>query len=336
MFIPKQRLRRPLQPQVAWRKAETMAVLTLPGITTRDLLTGSELSAVQLRGLLQLAAEVKAHPERFRGALGGRFLALLFEKPSLRTRVTFEVGMQSLGGSSVFMDHSTSRLGERENIRDMARNLERWVHVIAARTYAQSTIEELATHAAIPVINGLSDRFHPCQALADFLTLEEHFGNLRGLKLTYVGDGNNVCHSLLLAGSRLGVHLRIATPAGYRPDPAIVSEARQAARETRGRIELLTDPAEAVTGAQAVYTDAWASMGQEQEAAERAAIFASYQVNDELMAHAAPDAVFLHCLPAHRGLEVTEGLLESPRSLVYDQAENRLHAQKALLLTLLA
>jgi ornithine carbamoyltransferase len=313
-----------------------MAVLTLPSITTRDLVTGSELSAGQLRGLLQLATEVKAHPERFRGALSRRFLALLFEKPSLRTRVSFEIGMQSLGGGSIFLDYSASRLGERENVRDVARNLERWVHVIAARTYAQSTIEELAANAAIPVINGLSDRYHPCQILADFFTLEERFGSLRGLKLTYVGDGNNVCHSLLLAGARLGIHLRVATPAGYRPDPAIVTEARHAARETRARIELLTDPVEAVSGAQAVYTDAWASMGQEHEAAERAKIFASYQVNEELLAHAVPEVVFLHCLPAHRGEEVTEAVLESPRSLVYDQAENRLHAQKALLLTLLA
>ena len=313
-----------------------MAVASVATATPRDLVTGGELTAEQLHSLLQLAAEVKAHPERFRGALSRKFLALLFEKPSLRTRVSFEIGMQSLGGGSVFLDYSAARLSERETVKDVARNLERWVNVIAARTYSQSTIEELAANAAIPVINGLSDRYHPCQILADFQTLEERFGNLRVFKLAFVGDGNNVCHSLLLAGARLGINLKIATPSGYRPDPAIVAEARLATKETRGRIELLTDPAEAVAGAQAVYTDVWASMGQEQEAAEREKVFLGYQVNDELMAHALPDAVFMHCLPAHRGLEVTESVLESRRSLVYDQAENRMHAQKALLLTLLA
>jgi len=313
-----------------------MAVASVATTTPRDLVTGGELTAGQLQSLLQLAAEVKAHPERFRGALSRKFLALLFEKPSLRTRVSFEIGMQSLGGGSVFLDYSAARLSERETVKDVARNLERWVNVIAARTYSQSTIEELAANAAIPVINGLSDRYHPCQILADFQTLQERFGNLRGFKLAFVGDGNNVCHSLLLAGARLGVNLKIATPSHYRPDPAIVAEARLAAKETRGRIELLTDPAEAVASAQAVYTDVWASMGQEQEAAEREKMFAGYQVNDELMAHALPDAVFMHCLPAHRGMEVTESVLESPRSMVYDQAENRMHAQKALLLLLLA
>ena len=318
------------------RKADTMAVLPAPVVTTRDLVTGTELSATQLHELLQLSGEVKAHPDRFRSALSRKFLALLFEKPSLRTRVSFEIGMQSLGGGSVFLDFSAARLGERENVRDVSRNLERWVHVIAARTFAQSTVEELAANASIPVINGLSDRYHPCQILADYFTLEERFGNLRGFKLAFVGDGNNVCHSLMLAGARLGVHIRVATPSGYRPDPAIVAEARQSARENKAKIELLTDPVEAVAGAQAVYTDAWTSMGQEQEAAERAKVFPPYQVNDALLAHALPDAVFMHCLPAHRGEEVTENVLESPRSLVYDQAENRMHAQKALLLTLLA
>jgi len=313
-----------------------MAVASVATTTPRDLVTGGELTAGQLHSLLQLAAEVKAHPERFRGALSRKFLALLFEKPSLRTRVSFEIGMQSLGGGSVFLDYSAARLSERETVKDVARNLERWVNVIAARTYSQTTIEELAANAAIPVINGLSDRYHPCQILADFQTLEERFGNLRGFKLAFVGDGNNVCHSLLLAGARLGVNLKIATPAGYRPDPAIVAEARLAAKETKGRIELLTDPAEAVAAAQAVYTDVWASMGQEQEAAERERVFLGYQVNEALMAQALPDAVFMHCLPAHRGLEVTEAVLESRQSLVYDQAENRMHAQKALLLTLLA
>ena len=312
-----------------------MALLSAPLTLTRDLLTGTELSTAQIRAIFQLSAEVKAHPVRFRGALAGRFLALIFEKPSLRTRTTFEIGMQSLGGGTVFLDHTATRLDAREALCDVARNLERWVHGMVVRTFEQAVVDELAQHAAIPVINGLTDRYHPCQALTDFFTLEEHFGGLRGLKLAYVGDGNNVCHSLLLTGARLGAHIRVATPAGYAPDPAIVAEARQAARENRGRIEILSSPEDAVAGVQAVYTDAWASMGQEDEAAERQNIFCAYQVNDALLDLAAPNAVFLHCLPAHRGAEVSSALLDSPRSIVYDQAENRLHVQKALLLTLL-
>lgn len=312
-----------------------MSTLLAPVTLTRDLLTGTECSPAQVRELFHLAADIKARPERYRGALAGRFLALIFEKPSLRTRVTFEVGIASLGGGAVFLDHQGTRLGERESIPDVARNLERWVHGIVARTFRQAAIEELAAHASIPVINALSDRFHPCQALADFFTLEEHFKSLKGLKLAYVGDGNNVCHSLLVAGARVGAHLRVATPEGYEPDAAVVAEARRAARETRAKIEILHDPAEAVAGAQAVYTDVWASMGQEAEAALREKIFAPYQVNEALFALAAPEAVFLHCLPAHRGSEVTAAVMDSPRSLVYQQAENRLHVQKAILLTLL-
>jgi ornithine carbamoyltransferase len=301
----------------------------------RDLLTGAEWDPTGIRELYHLAADIKARPDRYRGALGGRFLALIFEKPSLRTRVTFEVGIASLGGSSVFLDHTASRLGQRESIRDVARNLERWVQGIVARTFEQTALEELAAHTRIPVINALTDRFHPCQALADFFTLEERFGGLRGLKLAYVGDGNNVCHSLLLAGARVGACVRVATPEGYEPDPTIVAEARRAARETRGKIEILRAPQEAVAGAHAIYTDVWASMGQEAEAAAREVIFAPYRVDEALLALAAPEAVFLHCLPAHRGSEVTDAVMDSPQSLVFDQAENRLHVQKAILLSLL-
>jgi ornithine carbamoyltransferase len=299
------------------------------------LLTGAEWGPAQVRDLYHLAADIKAQPDQYRGALSGRFLALIFEKPSLRTRVTFEVGFQSLGGSVVFMDQSATRLGERESIPDVARSLSRWVQGIVARVFEHKTLDELAAYASIPVINALSDRFHPCQAISDFFTLEEHFGSLRGLKLAYVGDGNNVCHSLLLAGARVGAHLRIATPAGYAPDPQIVADARRTARETRGKIELLRSPQEAVAAVQAVYTDVWASMGQELETEERTAKFAAYQVNDELMSLAAPDAVFLHCLPAHRGAEVTDAVMDGPRSIVFDQAENRLHVQKAILVKLL-
>ena len=304
-------------------------------LAARDLLTGSEWTSARIRELYHLAADIKARPERYRGALSGRFLALIFEKPSLRTRVTFEVGISSMGGAAVFLDHTQSRLGERESVPDVAKNLDRWVHAIVARVFEQRVLGDLADNASIPVINALSDRFHPCQALADFFTLEEHFGSLRGLKLAYVGDGNNVCHSLLTIGARVGAHLRVATPAGHEPDPAIVAEARRFARETRGKIEILRSPDDAVAGAQAVYTDVWASMGQEDEAAAREAVFAPYQVNESLFAQADSRAVFMHCLPAHRGSEVTEGVLDSPQSIVFDQAENRLHVQKAILLTLL-
>lgn len=307
------------------------ATLTLPN----DLLTGSEWNGAQIRELFQLAADVKAHPDRYRTALSGRSFALIFEKPSLRTRVTFEVGIASLGGSSVFLDHTVTHLGERESVPDVAKCLERWVQGIVARVFEQRTLDELAVNARVPVVNALSERFHPCQALADFFTLEEHFGNLRGLKFAYIGDGNNMCHSLLLAAARVGAHMKVATPAGYEPDSAIVAEAKRAARETRAKIETVRSPEEAVEGAHAIYTDVWASMGQEQEAAEREAAFVGYQVNEELLAHAARDAVFLHCLPAHRGLEVSTGVIDSARSIVFDQAENRLHLQKAILLTLM-
>jgi ornithine carbamoyltransferase len=310
------------------------AVATTLTLAT-DLLTGMELDAGRVRELLHLAADVKARPDRYRGALAGRYIALIFEKPSLRTRVTFEVGIASLGGSAVFLDHTVMRLGQRESIPDVAKSLERWVHGIVARTFTQEAIDGLAANARVPVINALSDRFHPCQALTDFFTLEERFGNLRGLKFAYVGDGNNTCHSLLTIGARLGVHVRVATPAGYEPDAAVVSEAKRIARETRGRIEILRSSEEAVAGAQAIYTDVWAGMGQEEEAAAREKAFAQYQVNEALFSLAAPDAVFLHCLPAHRGLEVTPDVIDSPRAIVFDQAENRLHVQKAILLTLL-
>jgi ornithine carbamoyltransferase len=303
--------------------------------TGRDLLTGAEWSPSAIRRLYHLASDVKAVPERYRAALGGRSVAMIFEKPSLRTRVTFEVGIHNLGGIAIFLDQGQSRLGEREPIKDVARNLECWVQAIVARTFDHAALEELAEHAGIPVINALTDRFHPCQALSDFFTLEERFGPLRGLEMAYVGDGNNMCHSLLVAGARLGLHLRVATPAGYQPDPEIVAEARRAAHETRGRIDLVTEPAEAVRGAQAVYTDTWVSMGHEHEAAERKAVLSGYQVTESLMELAAPDAVFMHCLPAYRGAEVTESVIDSERSIIYQQAQNRLHVQNAILLTLL-
>jgi ornithine carbamoyltransferase len=311
------------------------AAVVAPITRTNDLLTGVEWNPAQVRDLLHLSADVKAHPDRYRGGLAGRFLALIFEKPSLRTRVTFEVGIASLGGASVFLDHTAIRLGARESIRDVAKNLERMVHGIVARVFSQESLDGLAEHGRIPVINALSDRFHPCQALSDFFTLEERFGGLRGLKFAYVGDGNNVCHSLLTIAARVGAHIRAATPAGYEPDATVIAEAKRVARETRGKIEIVHSAEDAVADAQAIYTDVWASMGQEEESAARELAFAGYQVNEGLFSQAAPDAVFMHCLPAHRGSEVTEGVIDSERSIVFDQSENRLHVQKAILLTLL-
>jgi ornithine carbamoyltransferase len=313
-----------------------MAATTLaaPSFVSNDLLTGAEWSPAHTRELLHLTADIKAHPEPYAETLRGRFIALIFEKPSLRTRVTFEVGIQSMGGNVVFLDHTQARLGERESIADVARNLERWVHGIVARVYEQRVLEEMAASAGIPVINALSDKFHPCQALADYFTLEEKFGALKGFKLAYVGDGNNVCHSLIYLAARLGVHLRIATPADYAPDASVLADSKRVAKETKAKIDLFTDPQEAVEGVQAVYTDAWTSMGFEAETKVRNEIFKAYQVNRKLMRLAGPDAVFMHCLPAHRGYEVTAEVLDGPKSVVLDQSENRMYVQKAILQTL--
>jgi len=320
------------------RQGENMTTTTLvaPISLSNDLLTGAEWSPAHTRELLQLSADIKARPGRYASTLSGKFIALIFEKPSLRTRVTFEVGIQSMGGSVVFLDHTqaSASLGARESIADVARNLGRWVHGIVARVYQQRVLEEMAANASIPVINALSDKFHPCQALADFFTLEEKFGALRGFKFAYVGDGNNVCNSLIYLAARLGVHLRIATPAEYAPAPEVVGDGRRVARETKAKIELMTDPREAVSGAMAVYTDSWTSMGFEAEEKVRNGVFAPYQVNAELMSLAAPDAAFMHCLPAHRGLEVTPEVLDGPSSVVLDQSENRMYVQKAILHTL--
>ena len=307
------------------------ATLSIPVSIAKDLLTGAEWSPGDVRDLLHRTAEIKARPARFASVLRGKHIALIFEKPSLRTRVTFEVGIQSMGGFVVFLDHTQARLGERESIPDVARNLQRWVHGIVARVYEQRVLEEMARSADIPVVNALSDKFHPCQALADFFTLEEKFGSLRAFKLAYVGDGNNVCHSLIFLAARLGVHIRIATPANYTPDADVLADAKRVAKETRSKIELFTDPTEAVAGAQAVYTDSWTSMGFEAEEKIRRNIFQPYQVNRKLMEQAAENAVFMHCLPAHRGAEVTDEVLDGPSSIVLDQSENRMYVQKAIL-----
>ena len=307
------------------------ASLTIPVSIAKDLLTGAEWSPADTRELLQRAADIKARPSRFASVLRGKHIALIFEKPSLRTRVTFEVGIQSMGGDVVFLDHTQARLGERESIPDVARNLECWVQGIVARVYEQRVLEEMAASINIPVVNALSDKFHPCQALADYFTLEEKIGLLKGFKLAYVGDGNNVCHSLLILTARLGVNFRIATPPNYAPAPDVLADAKRAAKETRARIELFTNPSEAVAGAQAVYTDSWTSMGLEAEEKVRRNVFKAYQVNRKLMEQAAPGAFFMHCLPAHRGAEVTDEVLDGPTSIVLKQSENRMYVQKAIL-----
>ncbi|HET9804498.1 MAG TPA: ornithine carbamoyltransferase [Candidatus Acidoferrum sp.] len=309
-------------------------ILAAPVLVSNDLLTGAEWSPAHTRELLAITADIKANPANYADTLRGKFIALIFEKPSLRTRVTFEVGIQSMGGHVVFLDHTQARLGERESIADVARNLERWVHGIVARVYEQRVLDEMAATTDIPVINALSDKFHPCQALADFFTLEEKFGNLKGLRLAYVGDGNNVCHSLMYLAARLGVNLRIATPPNYAPDADVTADSKRVAKETKAKIELFTDPREAVADVQAVYTDSWTSMGFEAEEKIRKDVFKDYQVNRKLMAIAGREALFMHCLPAHRGCEVTNEVLDGSRSVVLDQSENRMYVQKAILHTL--
>jgi ornithine carbamoyltransferase len=300
-----------------------------------DLVSTRDLGPAGVDAVLRLAGIMKARPADFRKALTGRQMVMFFEKPSLRTRLTFEAGIVSLGGTAMFVDQTHERLDAREKLSDVAHNLERWVDLIVLRTYSQQTIEGMAEHASVPVINALSDVEHPCQALADYMTLGERFGNVENRCLAYVGDGNNVAHSLLLTCACLGSSIRVATPAGYEPNPGIVAHAQEIARETGAKIQLLTDPYEAVAGVDAVYTDAWTSMGQERQESERARIFPPYQVNGALMAAAAPHAVFMHCLPAHRGLEVTDTVMDSEQSVIFEQAENRLHVQKAILYLLM-
>ena len=301
----------------------------------RDLLSTHDLAAHEIHALFNLTAMLKQRPADFRSVLAGKQMVMFFEKPSLRTRLTFEAGMDSLGGSTFFVDQTSSRIDARESLHDIAHNLERWIDVIVLRTFNHATVEEMAAHADVPVINALSDLEHPCQALADLFTLQEHFGDLSKIHFAYVGDGNNVAHSLLLAGAALGSSVSIATPAGHAPLKTIVEAAEALAEETGAAINIYTDPREAVAGADAVYTDVWASMGKETEADSRSAVFAPYQVNAALMQDAAPHALFMHCLPAHRGWEVTDEVIDAPNSVVFEQAENRLHIQKAILMWLL-
>jgi ornithine carbamoyltransferase len=300
-----------------------------------NFLSIKDFSPEEIHYLLDLAREIKTHPTAHTAVLKGKTLAMIFEKPSLRTRVSFDVGVQQLGGFSLYLSNAEINLGKRESVYDVAKNLERMVQAIMIRTYAHDIVERMAEYASIPIINGLTDYSHPCQAMADYLTMQEIKGDVAGLKVAFVGDGNNVCHSLMFAGAQLGAQVWVATPPGYEPKSEAVEWALLRGTKTGGTCTLTHDPVEAVSDADVVYTDAWASMGQEAEAEIRRAVFAPYQVNADLFRHARYDAIFMHCLPAHRGEEVTDEVIDSPHSVVYQQAENRLHAQKAILLELM-
>jgi ornithine carbamoyltransferase len=305
----------------------------MKGVT--DFLTIKDFTPEQIRHFIDLACQIKLHPEEYSTSLRGKTLAMIFEKPSLRTRVTFDVGIQQLGGFSLYLSPQEISLGKRESIHDVAKNLERMVSGIMIRTFAHEIVEEMAEHASIPIINGLTDYSHPCQAIADYLTIYELKGRVEGLKVVFVGDGNNVARSLMFAGAQLGAHVCVATPKGYEPDEAAIEWTRARAKETGGQLTVTNDVVAAVTGAGVVYTDVWASMGQEAEQQKRKLDFADYSVTAELFRHAKADAIFLHCLPAHRGEEVAAEVIDSPRSFVFQQAENRLHAQKSIMLELM-
>jgi len=303
-------------------------------MTKRDFLRLDSLSSTELGVLLERAAAMKAD----RGpmdVLAGRSIAVIFEKPSTRTRVSFEVGIAELGASPVVLTASDLQLGRGETIEDTARTLSRYVHAIVIRTFAQERLERLARAASVPVVNALSDYEHPCQVLADLLTIGEHRGSLAGQTLAYVGDGNNVAHSLMLGAALSGMHIRVGAPAGYEPLGLVVQRATEIAHTTGATVTVTNDAHAAVADAGIVYTDVWASMGQEREAEERRILFAPYQVSEALLGAAADDAIVMHCLPAHRGDEITDEVVDGPRSVVFDQAENRLHTQKALLAWLL-
>ena len=301
----------------------------------RGLLSIDDLSTEDIKRLFRLAADIKAHPSKYRDSLDGKIMALIFEKPSLRTRTTFDVGIKQLGGDSVYLSPQEINLGKRESIHDVAKNLERMVDGVMIRTFGHDVCTTFARYCSKPVINGLTDLEHPCQALADFFTIHECKKDLRQLKLSYIGDGNNVVHSLVLTAAKLGAHIHVATPEHFQPSPDIVKRAEEISRDTEATITLGTDPVQAAKDADVIYTDTWTSMGQEKEAEQRRAIFKPYQVNINLFSRAKPDALFMHCLPAHRGEEVVDEVMDSANSVVFQEAENRLHIQKALMLELL-
>jgi len=306
---------------------------SLAGLSGRDFLSSADVTAEQTQALLELAADLKAG--RTRVDLSGKVLGLIFSKASTRTRVSFSVAMARLGGQTIDLNPQVSQVGRGEPVADTARVLSRYVNALSIRTFAQEELAEYAHWASIPVINALTDLEHPCQALADFLTLQEAFGSIEGLTLSYIGDGNNVAHSLMLCGALLGVNIRVGCPKGYEPDAGVLQQSRALAGD-RCSIEVIQEPVAAVRGAHALYTDVWASMGQEEEKSEREQAFSGWCLNEELVAEADPKAIVLHCLPAYRGLEISAGAMEGSSSRIFDQAENRLHAQQALLAALLS
>lgn len=302
---------------------------------SRHFLSMQDITGKEILELYALAAAMKRSPADYASSLKGKTLALIFEKPSLRTRTSFDVGIQQLGGFSIAILPQEISLGKRESVYDVVKNLERMVQGIMVRTFAHNIVQEMARHSAVPIINGLTDSAHPCQALADYFTIQEVRNSLQGLNLCFVGDGNNVAHSLMIGGARLGVNVTVACPVGYEPQPSAVEQALNDARSTNSTIQVIHDPYEGAKGADVVYTDVWASMGQEAEAEERKKTFRPFQVNRDLMAQAKKDAIFMHCLPAHRGEEVTDEVMDAPQSVVFQQAENRLHVQKALMYQLM-
>ena len=301
----------------------------------KHFLSLADHSVEEIRDLLDTARMVKLNPASFRDACAGKTLAMIFQKPSLRTRVSFETGMYQLGGQAIYLGPKDIQLHRGESVADTTKVLSRYVHAILARVFSHEDLLTMASCGTVPIINGLSDTLHPCQVLADLLTIQEKLGTLAGKKLTYMGDGNNMAHSILYGGARMGMTVAIAHPRGYAPDPAIVTRAREIAASSGGAIHITEDLTEAATAAHAVYTDVWASMGQEAEREERLRHFAGFTVDDAIMARARPDAIFMHCLPAHRGEEVSASVIDGPQSVVFDQAENRLHAQKAILVRLI-
>ena len=300
-----------------------------------DFLSVRDFTTEKILDTFKLALDMKADRMQYSDALKGQTLALIFEKPSLRTRTSFDVGIQQLGGFSLYLSPNEINLGKRESVYDVAKNLERMVQGIMIRTFAHRIVEDMAKYANIPIINGLTDYSHPCQAMADYMTMQEVKGNLKGRKLCYVGDGNNVAHSLMFAGARLGVNVTVACPLGYEPNKNAYNQAIKDAKATGANILITHDPIAGVKDADAVYTDVWASMDQEQESEKRKKIFAPYQVNQKLMSYAKPDAIFMHCLPAHRGDEVTDEVIDADYSVVFQEAENRLHVQKAIMYKLM-
>jgi ornithine carbamoyltransferase len=300
----------------------------------RDFLSIADWSTDDLEQILDLSRSMKEYPAKYRGTLNGCSIAMIFEKQSLRTHVTFDVGIHQLGAHAVYLTQGDISLGKRESIYDTAKNLERWVNGVVVRTFAHATCAELALHMRAPVVNALTDFEHPCQAVGDFLTVREHLGGFRNKKFVFIGDGNNVCHSLMLMAAKMGMHFTAITPKGYTPDTKVVGMAIKTGRKTGSRIEVVQSPKQGVKNADVIYTDVWTSMGQESEKEQRLNAFRDFQVNSRLMAAAKSGAIFMHCLPAHRGDEVTDAVMDSKQSVVFDEAENRLHTQKAILATI--